>query len=184
MGCGMIYLWAAVLLLLAIGLLLLRRGRVQWQQTGLPAGEIVYSDTGQWEKQEQPLISRRYGLVGRPDYLVQISENGQTFSIPVEVKSRRRPAQPYASHILQLATYCLLVEDVRKVRPPYGLLRYADATLRIPYSDELRGQVLAAADGIRAGRNAETLGRDHQDPTRCRNCGYRRACGSEALTSP
>lgn len=175
------YLWGFVLLLLIAGVLLLRGGRRRWQQTGLPAGEVVYSDTGQWEKQEQPLISRRYGLVGRPDYLVRVVENGENVSIPVEVKSRRRPAEPFASHILQLATYCLLVEDVLKVRPPYGLLRYADATLRIDYSDELRGQVLAAADGIRAARSAANVGRDHQDPNRCRNCGYRQACGREAL---
>ena len=175
------YLWGFVLLLLIAGVLLLRGGRRRWQQTGLPAGEVVYSDTGQWEKQEQPLLSRRYGLVGRPDYLVRVVENGASVSIPVEVKSRRRPAEPFASHILQLATYCLLVEDVLKVRPPYGLLRYADATLRIDYSDELRGAVLAAADGIRSARSATDVGRDHQDANRCRNCGYRQACGTEAL---
>ena len=177
----MVYLWGIVLFLLGVGVFLLLRGRSQWQQTGLPVGEVVYSDTGQWEKQEQPLVSRRYGLVGRPDYLVRVMENGQSVSIPVEVKSRRRPAEPYASHILQLATYCLLVEDVLKIRPPYGLLRYADATLRIPYSDKLRGQVLEAADGIRAARSAPDVGRDHREPTRCRNCGYRRACGQQAL---
>lgn len=179
----MIYLWIGVLLLLIAGVLLLRGGRRRWQQTGLPAGEVVYSDTGQWEKQEQPLISRRYGLVGRPDYLVRVVESGQSVSIPVEVKSRRRPAEPFASHILQLATYCLLVEDVQKVRPPYGLLRYADATLRIDYSDDLRSAVLAAADGIRSARSAAKVGRDHQDANRCRNCGYRRACGPEALSA-
>ncbi|MFZ1753758.1 MAG: PD-(D/E)XK nuclease family protein [Caldilineaceae bacterium] len=177
----MIYLWIGVLLLLVAGILLLRGGRRQWQEAGLPVGEVVYSDTGQWEKQEQPLISRRYGLVGRPDYLVRVTENGQTVPIPVEVKSRRRPAQPYASHILQLATYCLLVEDVQKVRPPYGLLRYADATLRIPFSDELRGQVLETAQAIRAARSAPDVNRNHQDFPRCRACGYRRACGPEAL---
>lgn len=179
----MSYLWGVVLLLLVAGVLLLRGGRRRWQQTGLPAGEVVYSDTGQWEKQEQPLVSRRYGLVGRPDYLVRVIEDGQSLPIPVEVKSRRRPAEPYASHILQLATYCLLVEDVLKVRPPYGLIRYADATLRIDYSNELRGQVLAAAEGIRSARAAPDVGRDHQDATRCRNCGYRRACGPEAIVS-
>jgi len=177
----MAYLWAVVFLFLGLGALLLGRGRARWQQTGLPAGEVVYSDTGQWEKQEKPLISRRYGLVGRPDYLVRVSENGRTVPVPVEVKSRRRPAQPYASHILQLATYCLLVEDVLKVRPAYGLLHYADATLYIPYSDELRAQVLKTAEAIRAARRASNLTRDHQDPRRCRHCGYRRACGPEAL---
>jgi len=177
----MLYLWLFVLLLLIAGGVLLWRGRAGWQATGLPAGEVVYSDTGQWEKQEKPLISRRFGLVGRPDYLVRLVENGQSIAVPVEVKSRRRPAEAYASHILQLATYCLLVEDVLKTRPPYGLIRYADATLRIPYTDDLRAQVLQAAEEIRACRAAPDQPRDHNDANRCRNCGYRRACGSQAL---
>jgi CRISPR-associated exonuclease Cas4 len=83
--------------------------------------------------------------------------------------------------VLQLITYCLLVEDVLKDRPPYGLLRYADATLRIPYTDELRRQVLDAADEIRTARRAVNVTRQHDDVNRCRSCGYRTACGEEAL---
>ena len=67
------------------------------------------------------------------------------------------------------------------MRPPYGLLRYADATLRIDYTDELRAAVLQAADGIRRARGdpgtTADLHRDHDDPARCRHCGYRHACG-------
>ena len=114
-----------------LGGLLLWLGRRQRQSSGLPAGTVLYRDTGEWQETERPLRSRRYGLVGRPDYLVQTRDRGKSFVVPVEVKSRARPAQPYASHILQLATYCLLVEENFDAAPPYGLLRYADATLRI-----------------------------------------------------
>lgn len=171
----------AALVLLVMGLLLLRQGRKKRREAGLPAGEVVYSDTGAWEAVEKPLISRRYGLVGRPDYLVQTREGRKTVTVPVEVKSRKRPATPYASHILQLAGYCLLVEDTRKKRPPYGLLHYADATLRIPFTDDLRQQVLATAAEIRAARRAASVARQHDEPQRCRSCGYRKACGDEAL---
>ena len=119
------------LLLALLGGLLLWLGRRQRQRSGLPAGTVLYRDTGEWQETERPLRSRRYGLVGRPDYLVQTRDRGRSFVVPVEVKSRRRPAQPYASHILQLAAYCLLVEDNFDAAPPYGLLRYADATLQI-----------------------------------------------------
>ncbi len=54
------------------------------------------------EAPERPLRSRRYGLVGRPDYLVQTCDGGKSFVVPVEVKSRRRPSQPSANHTLQL----------------------------------------------------------------------------------
>jgi CRISPR-associated exonuclease Cas4 len=165
------------LLLLIAGALLLKQGRRSQQASGLPTGEVVYTDTGAWEETPEPLLSRRYGLVGKPDYLVQVRSGQQTMWVPVEVKSRRRPAVTPDSHILQLATYCLLVEDVRKVRPTHGLLHYADATLQIPYTDELRRKVLEIADAIRAARTAPDVHRDHNDAARCRGCGYAHACG-------
>src|SRR5690606_12937834 len=121
----------------------------------------------------------RYGLIGKPDYLVQVKDQGKPTLAPVEVKSRTRPAETPAGHILQLATYCLLVEEVHQVRPPYGLLHYADATLQIPYTEELRQAVLDTAAAIRAARSASDVHRDHADPARCRGCGYRYACGEE-----
>jgi CRISPR-associated exonuclease Cas4 len=175
------FLLFVALALFVAGTVLLWLGRRQRVAAGLPAGEVVYSDTGDWRAVEKPLVSRRYGLVGRPDYLVVVSAGRRQFTVPVEVKSRHRPPQPYASHILQLAAYCLLVEDVMKERPPFGLLHYADATLRIPFTDELRRHVLAMAEEIRRGRSATYMARSHQDPGRCSSCGYRGACGEEAL---
>ena len=169
------------LLLAALGLFVLFWGRRKRGEAGLPSGEVIYSDTRDWETPEKPLFSRRYGLVGRPDYLVRTVEDGVSVAIPVEVKSRKRPTEPYPSHILQLITYCLLVEDNFGARPPYGLLRYADATLRIDYTDDLRRQVLDIAEAIRSARQAKDVARRHEDPNRCRACGYRHACGEESL---
>ena len=173
---------AIALLLTLLGVLLLWLGRRQRQSSGLPTGEAFYRDTGAWQATERPLRSRRYGLVGRPDYLVKTREGGKTVVVPVEVKSRARPPRPYASHILQLATYCLLVEENFEAAPPYGLLCYADATLRIPYTDELRRRVLETAAAIRQSRRAPAVRRSHNEPRRCTACGYRSACGSEALS--
>lgn len=173
---------AFALLLALLGGLLLWLGRRQRQSSGLPAGTVIYQDTGDWQETERPLRSRRYGLVGRPDYLVQTRDGGKSFVVPVEVKSRARPTRPYESHILQLAAYCLLVEDNFDAAPPYGLLRYADATLQIPYTDELRGRVLEAADEIRQARRAAEVRRSHGEPRRCAACGYRSACGSDGLS--
>ncbi|MEZ4638650.1 MAG: hypothetical protein R2856_27435 [Caldilineaceae bacterium] len=64
------------LLIAALGLFILFWARRKRTETGLPSGKVIYSDTGDWETPEKPLFSRRYGLVGRPDYLVRTVEDG------------------------------------------------------------------------------------------------------------
>ncbi|HDH09491.1 MAG TPA: CRISPR-associated protein Cas4, partial [Chloroflexi bacterium] len=96
-----------VVLLLVAALALLRSARAGRRRTGLPSGRVIYADTGAWGRCERPLFSRRYLLTGKPDYLVE--EKGRL--IPVEVKPTVSPSTPYRSHVLQLAAYCLLVEE-------------------------------------------------------------------------
>lgn len=170
-----------VLLLLAVGLGLIGSGARRRRAAGLPPGTVVYSDTGKEEVVREPLVSHRYGLVGKPDYLVEIQGPRGRQVAPLEVKSRRRPAETDRGHVLQLATYCLLVEDVYGQRPQHGYLRYADATLQIEYTDELRQAVLQSAAEIRKARTAAQVARSHQDSVRCRRCGYSESCGSDAL---
>jgi CRISPR-associated exonuclease Cas4 len=177
----LLYLILILFVLLGLGLGLLWLARRVRQQTGLPVGSVVYQDTGGWEKVEKPLISRRYGLVGKPDYLVQVQEKGRSWLIPVEVKSRKRPPILYDNHVLQLATYGLLVEELQQAAPPYGLLRYADATLKIPFTAELRQQVLEAAAAIRRAASATQVKRSHDDAGRCQQCGYGHGCGEQML---
>jgi CRISPR-associated exonuclease Cas4 len=164
-------LLALALLLLGLGLLALSRRRRE--ASGMPAGEIIYTDAGDWRRNDRPLFSNRYGLTGKPDYLVR--QGGAI--IPVEVKSTRlRGREPYESHKMQLAAYCLLVEDVMKVRPGYGILKYADATIRVDYTDDLRRNVLMILDEMRRAMAARDVPRSHDDPRRCRYCGYRDVC--------
>src|SRR5436309_14493028 len=94
--------FAILVLLAAVALWLLARGGRE--REGLPAGVVVYADTGAWQRNERPLYSARYRLSGKPDYLVRDGQN----MIPVEIKSRAAPQTPYLSHVMQLASYCLL----------------------------------------------------------------------------
>ncbi len=165
----------AFLLFLILGVLLLRRARRVRLGTGLPQGKVVVADTSGWRQCAAPLYAARYRLAGRPDYVVETGGH----HIPVEVKPGRRAAAPYASDILQLAAYCLLVEETWG-RPPYGLLRYAAATFQIPYTDALRMELLALLAEMRRQRAARHVGPNHRQPARCARCGYRDVCG-EAL---
>ena len=154
---------ALVLLVLAVRL---RRA------TGIPWARIAAADTGGWRQIEQPLISRRFGLVGKPDYLLETRAG----IVPVEVKPSRRASAPYEADLMQLAAYCLLVEETTGRAPRDGLLRYASATFRVPYTGAVRGTLLALLEDMRADRAAEDVPRSHGQAARCRGCGFNAIC--------
>lgn len=159
------------LLLLAVLLwLLARRAR---RASGLPAGQVIYSDTGGWGRLERPLFSPRLQLTGKPDYLVR-DEAGY---VPVEVKSGHAPARgPHAAHIYQLAAYCVLTAEAYGRRPAYGLIKYADQILRVDFTPALEAELLELLDDMRADAEAGDVARSHSSSARCRTCGFREVC--------
>ena len=181
------YLSVAFLALLAVAVAARISARGRARRTGLPPGSLIYGDTGapvgrvapvtlgeEGERQERPLVSRRHGLTGRPDYLVRTRKG----VVPVEAKSTSRPASgvPYDSHLMQLAAYCLLVEDQLGERVPYGVVRYRDGEVRVEYTTELRESLLELLAEMRGARDAEEVHRSHREPPRCAACSYRDAC--------
>ncbi|MBN1956538.1 MAG: CRISPR-associated protein Cas4 [Anaerolineae bacterium] len=168
--------FALFLVLLLLGLALLWLARRTHTHTGLPEGQVISADMGAWRRTDRPFFSARHQLAGRPDYVVA---DGMDL-IPVEVKSGRAPIQPYETHVLQLAAYCLLVKETSGRRPPHGILRYADCTFEIDYTRKLEAELLAVLDAMRDDLAAGDAPRDHDDPWRCAACGYRELC-PEAL---
>ncbi len=165
------WLWIA-LLAAVIALVLWLTARRARERLGLPAGRIVYADTGAWNPCERSLFSRHYSLVGKPDYLVQ--EHRAT--VPVEVKPARRAPAPYEGDVLQLAAYCLLVEEEYGRRPPWGYLKYQDAVWRIDYRPALRHQLLTRLERMRQDLASPDLLPSHREPQRCTTCGQRANC--------
>ena len=163
----------AVGLCMALALLLaawwLRR------RTGLPWQRVAWNDAA-LAANERPLIAREHGLVGKPDYILEV----RGCWVPVEVKPTRRAAAPYASDLTQLAAYCVLVESTTGQRPPYGLLRYAEHTFKLPFTQATRQEVLGLVAAIRADLDADDVARSHQQRMRCRGCGFAQSC-TEAL---
>jgi CRISPR-associated exonuclease Cas4 len=159
------------LALLMVALLALAWGARMRAQTGLPWAPVRSSDTG-WQPVEKPLVARRLGLVGKPDYLIEL--RGAT--IPVEVKPGRRAPRPYESDLMQLAAYCVLVEETDGVAPPYGLLRYADQTFRMDYTPRVRADLLALLDEMRGALESDVCDRSHDEPARCQGCGFYHQC--------
>lgn len=141
----------------------------------MPSGRVVYLDTLKLDQPAAALFDPAMGLTGRPDYLVR--EGGQ--QVPVEVKSSRAPFVPYRSHILQLAAYCYLSEAVHGLRPAYGVIKYRDRAVAVDYTPELEQDLLETLAAIRRSEAAEPS-RSHEEPGRCRACGYLKVC-DEAL---
>ncbi len=161
-----------VLLLLLAGLLWWLSRRLRGR-SGLPAGEVLYGDTGAWGRPERPLFSARLQLTGKPDYLVRTGAE----IVPVEVKSGPAPAGgAHPGHVLQLAAYCALVAEAYGRRPPYGLIKYGDKLWRVPYTSALEQELWAVLDDMRADAEADDVDRSHQAPARCAACGLREAC--------
>lgn len=160
------------LLLIAVACLLL--ATFLRRHSGLPAGEIVYEDTSGADS--EVLFSAHYGLRGKPDYLLE-DEDGEGL-VPVEVKSSAAPrnGRPYPSHLMQLAVYFLLVEDVLEEPAPYGLIRYRDCTLQIENTDELREELLAVVEEMQAILEEGEARRSHHSARRCAGCSVAYAC--------
>ncbi len=144
-------------------------------ESGVPAGDIIYTDTGMWFPNDSALHAADLRLVGKPDYLVETPDGD---IIPVEVKSGNAPAEPWDGHVLQLAAYCLLVEEEYGKRPFYGILQYKDRAFAIDYTPELEDNLLNTLADMRDDAQYHDIPRDHNDPQRCAHCSMNTACDS------
>jgi CRISPR-associated exonuclease Cas4 len=162
--------WLA-LALASLALFLLWQGRSRQRRAGLPAGRLIYSDLP-GKPAERVYFDPHTGLTGKPDYLVE----QEGVLIPVEVKAREAPLQPYQGHIYQVLAYCLLIEQASGRRPPYGVLRYRNRAFRIDYSPEAEQSLRDLLAEMHAAAQQRSLPRSHEDAVRCSHCGYRNHC--------
>lgn len=159
--------------LFVLAVLVWANARRRIANSGLPAGHVAYQDAGRRHKLARPLISRRYGLAGKPDYLVVTTEG----VVPVEVKSHNCPnSGPYESDTAQLTAYCILVEDALGGTPKHGIIQYSNRSSRIEYSSHRRDRVLQIIDEMRRTLDSPTVHRSHTQRGRCRACGFRAVC--------
>ena len=150
--------------------LLLRRHAVKRLAALALAGEVIYSDN---DEVDEVLVSHRHGLTGKPDY---ISREGEEL-IPVERKSRSVSATGASEgEILQLAAYCLLVEE-RFGKPVLrGQLLYQNRSMEVLFDDQLRARLLSAIAELKSAEVMADVARSHNSPARCRGCGFRQTC--------
>jgi CRISPR-associated exonuclease Cas4 len=168
-----------IILLLILSLVLLLASRKESmsakrarKEYGIPRGKVIYTDLNRPAK---PLFSRKFLIAGKPDYIVKDKKTNAL--IPVEVKSGNAK-KPHRGHVLQLAAYCLLIEEDYSVRVPYGLLVYADGKQhRIKFDDALRSEVISKADEMRRCLKQGGVAKGRRFEGRCFSCSVRGDCG-------
>lgn len=184
-----------LLLLAAVALFLAYRHWRRSEQTprglGVYAERVAAADVGVplvpekiWRghrKVPEVLSSRRFGLVGKPDYVL-VDDDGMYF--PVELKNRRAPRQPLESDVAQLWSYCFLLEE-NGFPTIGGEIRYRNRTFQMPYSPESRNLVLELLEDLRRYLREPDTARVPQNPgPQCRNCAYRHNCESAIQIEP
>jgi CRISPR-associated exonuclease Cas4 len=157
-------------LLLLLGFLALLVWWLLRKRADVLPGEVVYRDT----PDAPTLVSRRFRLAGRPDYVTRESRG----LVPVEVKSRTCGEYgPYAGERAQLFAYCLIVEEEFSGTVARGELQYRDRKVTVPFGEPQRQEIINLLKRMDAMQEAH---RSHSQAGRCRRCGFRDQC-SEAL---
>ena len=129
-------------------------------------GDLAAVDAGR----PMTLVSSRHRLAGRPD-AVRRRPDGTL--VPVELKHRPLPRHgPFRSHEAQLAAYCLLVEEATGRPPPFGVLRYDDGEVAVPWGADARRRLLSLLAEVQAPYD----GRADPAPAKCARCSWSPTC--------
>ncbi len=177
----LLILASAVAAASALGLLALwwyRRAK-RVPSEGRDWATIVASDTG--VVPTVVLSDPITGLRGKPDYVLEVYNDGRRSLVPLELKPTRRAQRLYESDAVQVGAYLLLLRATYGDRAgPFGYVRYSTGTFRIDLTPELEFRIRAIVAAVRAGRRKGVVHRSHSVPARCANCPMRAHC-DEAL---
>ncbi len=131
-------------------------------------GKIEYIDMDD----SKAYKSKTHMISGRPDYVIKLGDH----IIPVEVKKGRTPQGPLFSHIIQVAAYCLLIEEATGKAPPYGIVKYPEQEHEIEYNEDMKKVLLEKAQDVRRALSVGDAHRNHNRPGKCRSCSRRTVC--------
>lgn len=141
------------------------------QLLGLPEGELVYEDAN---GKGETLSSDQFPLAGKPDYVIKLPDGRP---VPIELKlSSQGVKVPYSNHVLQLAAYCLILEDYFDAPPTHGILRYADRDFTVDYTPALRKKVISTLTEMEDYSEQEPPLLTKQKAAKCRACIFQPVC--------
>ncbi len=137
----------------------------------LPEGELVYEDM---DGQGEALISDQVPLLGKPTYVVKLADGRLT---PIEVKNTElNELKPAGQHIIQIAAYCLILEEYAELPPLYGIVRYSDREFEVEYTPALRKKVIRLLEEMALCNERQPPPLQKQKVTKCRACIFKPIC--------
>ncbi|HKV01872.1 MAG TPA: CRISPR-associated protein Cas4 [Ktedonobacteraceae bacterium] len=173
MGLGLL-LAALALVILLLNDRRFQRARLiaeRRRALGLPEGELVYEDA---DGRGEPLSSSDYPLVGKPDYVVKLPDGRP---VPIELKLNVHDVTaPYSNHLVQVAAYCLILEDYFVLAPTYGILRYADRQFTVEYTPALKKKVIRLLTEMAKCSAQQPPPLARQRASKCRACTFQAIC--------
>lgn len=132
-----------------------------------------------------PLVSERYGLVGRADLVEYQQRSDASLSLPgkagfwtpIPVDYKRGRQRVSAEYALQVCGQALCLEEMLGVPVRDGAIYYAASHKRVsfPIDDTLRSQTLRAVDGLRSMLRSQTTPTPSKGP-RCKGCSLSDLC--------
>jgi len=123
------------------------------------------------KKEGEKLFSEKYELAGKPDFVLE--KDGKFF--PLILKKSKKPKQPYFPHIMQLISYCLLLEENGK-KVENGFIQYSDEEpFFILFDSKMKEYLLSVLNEMREafekGNFERTLNKN-----KCEKCVHREEC--------
>jgi CRISPR-associated exonuclease Cas4 len=141
------------------------------QALGLPPGELVYENT---DGLGEPLTSDIHPLIGKPSYVVKLPNK---LLLPIDLKPvEQNSMTPDPHHVLQLATYCLILEEYAEQPPTHGIVRYTDREFIVEYTPALRKKVIRLAKEMDLCTAQQPPALKKQKAAKCRACIYQPIC--------
>jgi len=149
-----------------------RKNNLEKTKHMIPEGKPIYEDLFE---QSKPLYSSVFFLAGKPDYILKTNDA----VIPVEVKTGNYN-QPQKHHIMQLATYCQLVEERFGKRPAHGLLVYYDSKkqFQIPFTNVMKRQLSETVEMMKqiSEKGWDDSAKNLIDTRKCGSCSMKSYC--------
>ncbi len=164
-------LFLLVILLIILVLVARIAGKRIRKESGIPFGKIAAADSSKFRSFQKVLFSRNVLLAGKPDTILVVEDE----YVPIELKIRDPPKQPFDSHKMQVIAYCYLLEE-NGYRVSYGVLKYKkgkeERNFVVDYTPELKERLLAAISEMRSIKSIPSKIKS----TKCEKCSVREYC--------